>query len=87
MVEATPTANTKLKEATMDLSGPKRLWWWVALVEWVGVIIGVVGILAHVLPIAALSGYAFGLLAIGFVLVALAAGAAFWVLGGRGRGP
>jgi hypothetical protein len=70
----------------MDFSGPKRLWWWVALIIWVGVIIGVVGILAQLVPIPALAGYAFSLLAIGFVLVALGAGAAFWVLGGRGRG-
>ena len=58
----------------MDLSGPKRLTWWVALVIWAGVIIGIVGILAYLLPIAALSGYAFWLLAIGWLLLAVAAG-------------
>jgi len=61
----------------MDLGGPKRLTWWVALVIWVGVIIGIVGILAHVLPIAALSGYAFWLLAIGWLFLAVAAGVIF----------
>lgn len=58
----------------MDLSGPKRLTWWVALLIWVGVIIGVVGILAYLVPIPALSGYAFWLLAIGWLLLAVAAG-------------
>ena len=57
----------------MNLSGPKRLAWWVALIVWVGVILGAVGILAELAPIAALSGYVFGLLAIGWLLLAVAA--------------
>ena len=57
----------------MNLSGPKRPSWWVALLIWIGVIVGVVGIIAQVAPIAALSGFAFWLLAIGFLLLAVAA--------------
>ena len=70
----------------MDTSGPKQTWWWVSLLIWLGVIVGVVGIVAYLVPIAALSDFAFWILAIGFVLVAAGAGAAFWVLGGRSRG-
>ena len=57
----------------MNLSGPKRLVWWVALIIWIGVIIGIVAILAYVLPIAALSGSEFWLLGIGWLLLAIAA--------------
>ena len=62
----------------MDFSGPKRLTWWLALIIWVGVIIGVVGILAYLVPIAALSGYAFWLLAIGWFLLAAAPAVSSW---------
>ncbi len=50
----------------MELSAPKQITWWVA------VIIGVVGILAYLVTIPVLSGFAFWLLAIGFVILALA---------------
>jgi len=56
----------------MDLSGPKRLSWWLALLIWVGVALGLVGIIAHIAPIAALAAIDFWLLAIGFVLLAVA---------------
>jgi hypothetical protein len=57
----------------MDVSGPKRLTWWLALIIWAGVILGAIGILAQVLPIAALAGSAFWVLAIGYALLAIAA--------------
>lgn len=52
----------------MKLSAPKTSVWWIA------VIIGVLGILFHqgVVKIAGLSGYAFWLVAIAFVLLGLA---------------
>lgn len=50
----------------MKLSAPKKVTWWVAL------IVGVVGILANFVTIPFLSGYAFWLVAIGFVLLVLA---------------
>ena len=56
----------------MDSSGPKRPAWWITLVIWAGVIIGVVGILAYLLPISALSGSSFWILAIGWLLLAIA---------------
>ena len=57
----------------MNLNGPKRLSWWMALLIWVGVIIGVLGIMAQFGVIAALASSAFWLLAIGFALLAIAA--------------
>ena len=57
----------------MTFSGPKQLSWWMALVIWIGVIVGVVGFIAYVAPIAALYDFAFWLLAIGFFLLAAAA--------------
>jgi hypothetical protein len=50
----------------MKLSRPKVITWWIA------VILGVLGILATLLPISSLSAYAFWLVAAGFVLLALA---------------
>jgi hypothetical protein len=50
----------------MKLSRPKVITWWIA------VILGVFGILATILPIPALSAYAFWLVAAGFVLLVLA---------------
>jgi len=50
----------------MELSAPKQLTWWVA------VIVGAVGILAYLVTIPVLSGFAFWLVAIGFVLLAVA---------------
>ena len=50
----------------MDLIAPKRITWWVA------VIVGTVGILAYLVTIPVLSGFAFWLLAIGFVLLVVA---------------
>ena len=50
----------------MKLSRPKNTTWWIA------VVFGVLGILAHLVVIPVLSGYAFWLVAVGFVLLALA---------------
>ncbi len=50
----------------MDLSAPKRITWWVA------VIVGAVGILAYLVTIPVLSGFAFWLVVIGFALLAVA---------------
>jgi len=69
----------------MNFSGPKQTTWWLALIIWIGVIMGVLGILSYLLPISALYDIAFWLLAIGFVIVASAAGATFWVMGNRGK--
>ncbi len=49
----------------MKLSKPKIITWWIA------VILGVLGILAMVLPIPALVAYAFWMVAAGFVLLVL----------------
>lgn len=49
----------------MKLSKPKEITWWIA------VILGVLGILATLLPIPALAAYAFWLVAAGFVLLVL----------------
>lgn len=57
----------------MTLSGPKRPSWWIALLIWIGVIVGIVGFFAYVVPIASLYDIAFWLLAIGFFLLAGAA--------------
>jgi len=50
----------------MKPSAPKVITWWIA------VILGAVGILASLGTIPVLSGFAFWLLAIGFVLLAVA---------------
>ena len=50
----------------MNLSAPKKVTWWVAL------IVGAVGILANFVTIPFLSDYAFWLVVIGFVLLVLA---------------
>jgi len=50
----------------MKLSKPKVITWWIA------VILGVIGILATLTPIPAISEYAFWFVAAGFVLLALA---------------
>jgi hypothetical protein len=50
----------------MNLSAPKQIWWIIS------VVVGVVGILAQVVPIGALAGYAFWMVSIGFILLALA---------------
>lgn len=50
----------------MKLNAPKQIWWIIS------VVVGVVGILSSVMPIAALAGYAFWMVTIGFVLLALA---------------
>ena len=66
-----------LMEVVMDSSGPKRPAWWITLVIWTGVILGIVGILAHLVPIGALSGSSFWLLSIGWLLLSVAAAAIF----------
>jgi len=50
----------------MKLNAPKQMWWIIS------VVVGVVGILATVVPIGALAGYAFWMVSIGFILLALA---------------
>jgi heme/copper-type cytochrome/quinol oxidase subunit 1 len=50
----------------MKLSAPKVITWWIA------VIVGAIGILASLVTIPVLSGFAFWLVVIGFVLLALA---------------
>jgi hypothetical protein len=50
----------------MKLSKPKVVTWWIA------VILGVLGILATLLPIPLLAPYSFWMVAAGFVLLALA---------------
>lgn len=64
----------------MTLSGPKQGWWWYSLLIWAGVILGVLGILAELIPIAALAGYAFWLLAIGWLLLAVWAALGYFKL-------
>lgn len=49
----------------MQLSEPKLVTWWIA------VILGVLGILAFLVKIPVLSGFAFWLVALGFVILAL----------------
>jgi len=51
---------------SVKLSAPKVITWVIA------VIIGVVGIVAHLVTIQVLSGYAFWLVAVAFVLLAIA---------------
>jgi heme/copper-type cytochrome/quinol oxidase subunit 1 len=50
----------------MRLSAPKQVTWWIALV------IGVLGILANLVAIPVLSGFAFWLVVVAFVLLILA---------------
>jgi threonine/homoserine/homoserine lactone efflux protein len=50
----------------MQLSAPKQVTWWVALV------VGVVGVLASLVTIPVLSGFAFWLVVVAFVLLILA---------------
>jgi len=50
----------------VKLSAPQKATWWVA------VIVGVAGILAHLVTIPVLSGFAFWLVAAAFVLLVLA---------------
>jgi hypothetical protein len=51
----------------MSLSAPKQITWIIA------VVLGVIGILGKVVPIAAVAAYAFWLVTIGFILLALGA--------------
>jgi hypothetical protein len=67
----------------MNLSGPKHLFWWMALVIWAGVILGIVGILAYLLPIQALAGSAFWLLAVGWFLLSVWAAVGYMRLFGK----
>ena len=50
----------------MKTSAPKQITWWIALV------IGVVGIIANLVTIPVLSGFAFWLVVIAFVLLLVA---------------
>ena len=50
----------------MKFSAPKQVTWWIA------VVIGVLGILASLVTIPVLSGFAFWLVVIGFALLAVA---------------
>ena len=50
----------------MQFSAPKQVTWWIA------VVIGVLGILATLVTIPVLSGFAFWLVVIGFLLLAIA---------------
>jgi hypothetical protein len=50
----------------MELSAPKQITWWIAL------IIGLVGLIAHLVTIPVLSGLAFWLVLIALVLLLIA---------------
>lgn len=50
----------------MNLNAPREITWWIA------VIIGVVGIIAELVTIPVVSGFAFWLVAVAFVLLGLA---------------
>jgi len=50
----------------MKLSAPQQITWWIAL------IVGVVGIIAHLVTIPVLSGLAFWLVAVAFALLIVA---------------
>jgi len=50
----------------MRLNAPKKTTWWIALV------VGAIGIVAHLVTIPVLSGFAFWLVAVAFVLLILA---------------
>jgi len=56
----------KRKETTVKLSAPQKVTWWIAL------LVGVAGILAHLVTIPVLSGIAFWLVAAAFALLVLA---------------
>jgi hypothetical protein len=58
-------ASREAEEHSMRLSAPKKTTWWVA------VVIGVVGVVANLVTIPVISGFAFWLVVIGFVLLAL----------------
>ena len=64
--EAAAAANAHGKENSMQLSAPKQITWWIA------VVVGVLGILATLVTIPVLSGFAFWLVVIGFLLLAVA---------------
>ena len=65
--EAAAAANTMCKGGLeMKFSAPKQITWWIA------VVIGVLGILATLVTIPVLSGFAFWLVVIGFALLAVA---------------
>jgi len=49
----------------MNLSAPKNLTFWLA------VIVAIVGVLGQVVPIAAIAGFAFWLVVVAFVILAL----------------
>ena len=50
----------------MQFSAPKQITWWIA------VVVGVLGILASLVSIPVLSGFAFWLVVLGFALLAVA---------------
>jgi hypothetical protein len=50
----------------MKLNAPQKITWWIAL------IVGMIGIVAHLVTIPVLSGLAFWLVAVAFVLLILA---------------
>lgn len=50
----------------LNLSSPKEITWWIA------VILGVLGILSHFMVLSFFSTFSFWLVAIGFILLALA---------------
>jgi hypothetical protein len=70
-------------EATVTTSGPKKAWWWWALLIWAGVLVGILGILAELIPIAALADYAFWLLGIGWLFLAVWAAVSYLKLFAR----
>jgi hypothetical protein len=53
-------------EGKVKLSAPKQVTWWIALV------VGVVGVLAHLVTIPVLSGFAFWLVVVAFALLVVA---------------
>lgn len=61
-----PKATLKQGGYNVKTSAPKQITWWIALV------IGVVGIIANLVTIPVLSGFAFWLVVIAFVLLLVA---------------
>ena len=59
-------ASASTEETAMKLSAPKTVTWWVA------VVIGVLGILGNLVTIPVVSGLAFWLVALAFVILAVA---------------
>jgi hypothetical protein len=53
-------------EVNVKLSAPKQVTWWIALV------VGVVGVLAYLVTIPVLSGFAFWLVVVAFALLVVA---------------